>query len=63
MKPRELEKLLLAAGWRVLPYQGKGSHRRYCHPAKPGMITIPWHQSRDIPKGIVQDALKKAGLR
>ena len=48
IKPREMEKLILADGW-VLKNQ-EGSHKNYIHPVKPGKVTIPFH-SKDLPKG------------
>lgn len=52
MKPRELEKIILADGW-VFKSQ-VGSHRHYIHPVKSG---------KDIPKGTEISILKQAGLR
>lgn len=60
MKPREMEKLILADGW-VLKSQ-EGSHRQYVHPTKPGKVTIPFH-GKDLPKGTEQAILKQAGLK
>lgn len=45
MKPREMEKLILADGWRFKNQEG--SHKNYIHPTKPGKVTIPFHQGRD----------------
>lgn len=44
MKPREMEKLILADGW-VYKNQ-EGSHKNYIHPTKPGKVTIPFHKKR-----------------
>lgn len=60
MKPRELEKIILADGW-VFKSQ-VGSHRHYIHPVKSGKVTIPFH-GKDIPKGTEISILKQAGLR
>lgn len=62
MKARELEKLIKAGGWYVVPELGKGSHRVYRHRGLPGIVTIPWH-NRDIPKGTLANILKAAGLK
>lgn len=60
MKPREMEKIILADGW---VFQSQvGSHRHYTHPLKPGKVTIPFH-SKDIPKGTENSILKQAGLK
>lgn len=60
MKPREIEKLILADGW-VFKSQ-VGSHRSYVHPIKPGKVTIPVHV-KDIPKGTENSIKKQAGLK
>lgn len=48
MKPREMEKLILADGW-IFKSQ-EGSHKHYVHPTKPGKVTIPFHQGKDLTK-------------
>ena len=48
IKPREMEKLILADGW-VFKNQ-EGSHKNYIHPAKPGKVTIPFHSKGDLIK-------------
>lgn len=60
MKPKELEKIILADGW-ILKVQ-TGSHRHYTHPVKPGKVTIPFH-CKDMPKGTELSILRQAGLR
>lgn len=60
MKPRELEKLILADGW-VFKSQ-ESSHRHYTHPGKPGKVTIPFH-GKVIPRGTEYSVLKQAGLK
>jgi predicted RNA binding protein YcfA (HicA-like mRNA interferase family) len=59
MKFRELEKMLLADGWRFK--SAKGSHYQYVHPTKPGKVTVPCH-SGDIVPIVVKSILKQAGL-
>ncbi len=59
LKPRELEKIILADGW-VFKSQ-TGSHRHYTHPSKPGKVTIPFH-AKDIPKITEKSILKQARL-
>jgi predicted RNA binding protein YcfA (HicA-like mRNA interferase family) len=47
MKPKEMEKLILADGW---IYKNQvGSHRHYTHPTKSGKVTTPFH-NKDLPK-------------
>ena len=60
LKPREMEKIILADGW-VFKNQ-EGSHKHYVHPVKPGKITIPFHKGVDIPVGTEKSIRKKAGL-
>lgn len=58
--PREMEKIILADGWRLK--MQIGSHRQYVHPSKPGKVTIPFH-SKDLPKGTENSIRKQAGLK
>ena len=60
LKPREMEKIILADGW-VFKSQ-EGSHRHYIHPNKPGKVTIPFH-CKDLTKGTEKSILKQAGLK
>ena len=60
IKPRDMEKIILADGW-VFKSQ-EGSHRHYIHPVKPGKVTIPFH-AKDLPKGTERAILKQAGLK
>jgi predicted RNA binding protein YcfA (HicA-like mRNA interferase family) len=61
MKAREVEQLVLAAGW---VFAGsKGSHRKYKHPNRPGSVIIPWHGKRDVATGTLLAILRQAGLR
>jgi predicted RNA binding protein YcfA (HicA-like mRNA interferase family) len=42
---------------------GKGSHRKFKHPTKPGHVTVAFHSSNaDIPPGTLKHILKSAGL-
>ena len=60
MKFKELEKIVLADGWR---YKGcVGSHHQQAHSVKPGKVTIPNHTG-DISKAVVQSVLKQTGLK
>ena len=60
IKPREMEKLILADGW-IFKSQ-EGSHRHYVHPTKPGKVTIPFH-CKDISKCTEKSILRQAGLK
>lgn len=63
MTPRELERRLLAAGWQKVRRRGKGGHRAYTHPDRPGTVIVPWHAGRDIKPGVLASILKAAGLK
>lgn len=60
LSPKEMEKLILADGWRFKSQVG--SHRHYIHPFKAGKVTIPFH-IKDLPKGTENSILKQAGLK
>ncbi|MEO6189993.1 MAG: type II toxin-antitoxin system HicA family toxin [Saprospiraceae bacterium] len=49
MKPLEIEKLVIKAGWHFS--RQTGSHKIYKHPKIEGIIVIPFHGSKEIPKG------------
>ena len=61
LKPREMEKLILADGW-IFKSQ-EGSHRNYVHPIKSGKDTIPFHQGKDLTKKTENSIRKQAGLK
>lgn len=58
-RPREMEKIILKDGW-VFKSQ-TGSHRHYCHPDKPGKVTIPFH-SRELSPIVEKSIRKQAGI-
>ena len=60
MKPREMEKLILADGWMFKNQEG--SHKNYIHPTKPGKVTIPFH-TKFLPKCTENSIKKQAGLK
>lgn len=60
LKPREMEKIILADGW-IFKSQ-EGSHRHYTHPIKPGKVTIPFH-AKELTKFVERSILKQAGLK
>ncbi len=59
MRFRELEKIILADGWKLK--NTRGSHYYYTHPCKPGKITIPNHPG-DLDQRTVRSIIKMAGL-
>jgi len=60
MKFREIEKILLADGWRQVGQ--KGSHHHYKHPSKPGKVTIPEHGGGDINIDTAKSIMRQAGI-
>lgn len=60
IKPKEMERIILADGW-VFKSQ-EGSHKHYTHPTKTGKVTIPFH-GKDLTKGTENSILKQAGLK
>lgn len=61
LKPREMEKLILADGW-IFKNQ-VGSHRNYSHPTKLGKVTIPFHKGKDLHPKTEASIRKQAGLK
>lgn len=55
IKPREMERLILADGW-IFKNQ-EGFHKNYIHPENPGKVTIPFHNS-NLPKG-TENSIRK----
>lgn len=60
MTAREVIALIETAGWRL--DRQRGSHAVFKHESKDGHIVVPIHPG-DIPKGTLNDILKKAGLK
>lgn len=62
VSPKEIEKMLLADGWRLKNV--KGDHFHYVHPTKPGKVTIPMSKKRsDLHPKTANNILKQAGLK
>lgn len=60
MRPREVEKLIMADGW--VYKSTTGGHKHFVHPIKPGKVTIPQHPGDSINKIMLKKILKQAGL-
>lgn len=60
LKPIEMERKILDDGWYF--YAQKGSHKQYKHPIKPGKVTIPFHNGKDINPITEKSILKQAGI-
>ncbi len=61
MNAKVIIKLLQNDGWYEVSQEG--SHKQFEHATKKGKITVPFHGSKDIPKGTLHSILKKAGLK
>jgi len=63
MNSKELIKLLKKAGWKKV--RQKGSHVVFTHEKikNPPIIVVPDHGSKDLGKGLVNDVMKKAGIK
>jgi predicted RNA binding protein YcfA (HicA-like mRNA interferase family) len=59
--PRQMERLLLARGFVLVPHRGKGGHRIYAHPHTGQRTMIGFHGT-DLPTGTLRTIMKQAGL-
>jgi predicted RNA binding protein YcfA (HicA-like mRNA interferase family) len=62
MTAKELEKKITSVGYKFERMSG-GSHRQYKHPDRPELISIPFHGSKDLKLGTLNQILKQAGLK
>jgi predicted RNA binding protein YcfA (HicA-like mRNA interferase family) len=61
LKPREILRALLRAGFYV--HHQSGSHAQLRHPAKPHLrVTVPRHDRFDIPRPVLRSILQQAEL-
>ena len=60
MTGKQMIRMLKKDGWKVMDISG--SHHKFQHPVKPGMIIIAHHTS-DMGKGLENKILKQAGLK
>lgn len=61
VKVSEAIKLLQDDGWVWI--SGKGGHRQFKHPAKPGRVTVAGKPSADLHPKTAASILRQAGLR
>jgi len=61
MTAKEVEKFILKKDWFFV--RQAGSHKIYKNKSMNGIVVIPFHGSKDIPKGTLNSILKKAGLK
>jgi predicted RNA binding protein YcfA (HicA-like mRNA interferase family) len=61
VKASQLYKMLRRAGWYEV--RQTGSHRIMKHQEHSGHLSVPFHGSKEVPKGLFEATLKKAGLK
>ena len=59
MKVSDVLRRLKNDGW--VRVKGKGSHRQFKHPTKPGRVTVSGKPSHTIPPGTLSSIFKQAG--
>jgi mRNA interferase HicA len=62
MNAKQFIKKLEKDGW-YLEREGKGSHKIYKHPKKEATISVPYHGTEELGKGLENKLLKQAGLK
>jgi len=61
MKSSELLRILKKDGWYEV--RQKGSHITMRHGIKRGSLHVPYHASKEVPKGTLNSILKEADLK
>ena len=61
MKYNELFRLLTKDGW--VEIRKKGSHVTMEHPNKLGKLTVPFHATKEVKKGLLKSILKQAEIK
>lgn len=61
LKAREIIRLIEKDGWKLV--RQTGSHMQFKHDVKPGVVTVPFHGSKDVSKVNLESILKQAGLK
>lgn len=62
MNAKQLVKLMEEKGWHFAR-EGKGSHMIYKHRDYSYPISVPFHGSKDLGKGMLRKILKQAGIK
>jgi predicted RNA binding protein YcfA (HicA-like mRNA interferase family) len=60
MKCSELFKLLKKNGWYEI--RQSGSHIIMKHPGKKGTLSVPFHGSKEVKRGLLKAILKQANI-
>jgi predicted RNA binding protein YcfA (HicA-like mRNA interferase family) len=61
MKYNELFRLLKKDGW--IQVRQNGSHIILEHPKKQEQLTVPYHASKEVKKGLLTAILKQADIK
>jgi len=61
MKYSALLMILKKDGW--FEIRQKGSHIIMQHPTKPEQLTVPFHASKEVKKGLLSALLKQADIK
>jgi predicted RNA binding protein YcfA (HicA-like mRNA interferase family) len=59
MTAREVIRRLRDDGWYEV--RQSGGHKQFKHDDKPGLVTVPTHGSKDIPRGTLKSIYQQAG--
>nr|WP_159464786.1 type II toxin-antitoxin system HicA family toxin [Scandinavium goeteborgense] len=60
MTSAEVIGILKKNGW--IEKRTRGSHHQFCHPERPGLVTVP-HPKKDIKPGTLMQICRQAGLK
>ena len=60
-KVNQIIKLLEKDGWRLK--NGKGDHRQFTHPEKPGKVTVRGKPSENLDQFLLNSIWKQAGWK
>ena len=59
MTAKQVIKRLKKEGWYEVRHEG--GHKHFSHDDKPGIVTVPVHGSKDIPKVTLASISRQAG--
>ena len=61
VKYSELFRVLKKDGWYII--RQKGSHVLMKHPKRRGQLSVPFHEGKEVKKGLLKSILKQAGIK
>jgi predicted RNA binding protein YcfA (HicA-like mRNA interferase family) len=64
LNARQVESILKQYGFKIVPGQGKGSHRKWRHPEKKCQTIVPYHDNGNatLRTGTLSSIFKQAGI-